>query len=61
MSIYQLLRYSVPFLIDSISNGFMLITIYELKPWVFLAFKLMRDCSDLSIGPQTSCLTFDLP
>ena len=39
MSIDQLLRYSVAFLIDSISNGYTLITIHELKPWVFFAFK----------------------
>ena len=39
MSIYQLLRHSVAFLIDSISNGYTLITIHELKPWVFFAFK----------------------
>ena len=35
----NLLRYSVAFLIDSISNGYTLITIHELKPWVFFAFK----------------------
>ena len=40
MSIDQLLRYSVAFLIDSISNGYTLITIHELKPWVFFAFNI---------------------
>ena len=39
MSINQLLRYSVDFLIDSKSNGYTLITIHELKPWIFFAFK----------------------
>ena len=39
MSIYQLLRHSVPFLIDGISNGYTLITIHELKSWVFFAFE----------------------
>ena len=38
MSIYQLLQYSVPLLIDSTSNGYTLITIHELKPWGFFAF-----------------------
>ena len=41
MSIYQLLRYSVPSLIDGISNGYTLITIHELKPWVFFAFNVL--------------------
>ena len=39
MPIYQLFRYFVAFFIDSISNGYTLITIHELKPWVFFAFK----------------------
>ena len=40
MSISQLLRYFVAFLIDSISNGYTPITKHELKPWVFFAFNL---------------------
>ena len=44
MLIYQLLRYSVLFLIDGISNGYTLITIHELKPWVFFAFKPASHC-----------------
>ena len=39
MSIYQLLRYSVDFLIGGTCNVYTLITIQELKPLVFLAFK----------------------
>ena len=39
MSIYQSLRYSAAFSIDSISNIYTLITIHELKPWGFFAFK----------------------
>ena len=39
MPIYELLRYSVAFSIDGTTNGYTLITIHELKPWVFFAFK----------------------
>ena len=40
MSIDQLLRYSEAFLIDGLSNGYTLITIHKLKPWVFFAFNI---------------------
>ena len=62
MSIYQLLRYSVAFLIDSISNGYTLIIIHELKPWVFFALKvylfepLEMDDEDIRQRPQTQHL-----
>ena len=42
MSIYQSLRYSVAFSIDSISNIYTFITIHDLKPWVFFAFKTLK-------------------
>ena len=39
------------FLNDGISNGYMLMTINELQPWVFLAFKLLckQDNNKLSM------------
>ena len=35
------------FVIDGIFNGYMLITIHELKPWVFFAFNFCIDISNL--------------
>ena len=49
MLIYQWLRYSVSFLIDGTSNGYTLITIHEIKPWVF--FKL--SCDSIAQGTLT--------
>ena len=43
MSIHQLLRYSVAFLIDGVSKGYTLITI-QLKEWVFIVFKQYGFC-----------------
>ena len=52
ISTYQLLRYSVPILIESISNGYTPITIHELKPWVFSALKY--ECISLKNNTQES-------
>ena len=41
MSIYQLLWYSVVILFNGISSGYTLITIHELKPWIFFVFYIV--------------------
>ena len=59
-SIYQLLRYSVAFLINCISNGYTLITIRELKQWVFIALNSYVQCmpSHLFVNEHFPLLTF---
>ena len=59
VSIHPILRYPVAFLIDSIPNGYTLITIHKLKPWVFFTFnaegRVNIPCLCL-ISRQATCL-----
>ena len=61
MSIYQLLRYSVDFMFDGVSNGYTLTTIHKLKPCVSLPLSGFHESIPRPIRRVKADLRFVIP